>query len=670
MRTTTFLTILFCTPLFADILDKPPVKWSFWQPITEAERQLKGPVVDPDAGVEALFWQVWVSDEQITGEVRRVLYHYVRLKVFNEEGKKKIATIDIEYRQDTYITSVGGRTVKADGTILELSKDAVHDRDIVRAGKIKLKARSFAMPGVEAGSIVEYRWKEIRDWRSMRYLRANFQREYPIQQVTYFVKPLPREYSVSMRLRAFNCQVPPLKKENDDFESLTIQKLPAFQEEPLMPAEENVRSWALVYYTNEAANQDPDKYWVKEGKRVYKELKEAARAGGDIKEAARKAVAGAANSDEKTVRLIRYMRANVRNLYDNGVSMADRAKVISQMPKGRLRTAGEIVKSGLGTSDEMNRVFAALAQEVDLDARPALTASRDDVLFDKRLTDTYFLSNVNMAVRDGDHWKFYDVSAPLLQAGKLTWQAEAMTSLITDPKQPEFITVPATQAEDSLTSRTATLLLDASGALDGNIEETWTGHSAYDRRDRFAEDSDAQQQDRIKEEVLRTYPQAEVTAIQVENVKNPEQPMRVRYHLHLPAYAQRTGKRLLFQPFFFERGVPPRFTAAERKYDIHFHYGWREQDRVTVKLPPGFQLEKAETPAPLDFGPLGSYKLTLSTRGDELIALRDVVFGRDGRLVFAKSAYSVLKQAFDEMHGRDNQILSLRQTAAPAGTGQ
>jgi len=125
-----------------------------WAPVTDAELKMTSPVVDKDAGVEALFWRVYVVDQRLGEELERTLYHYVRLKVFNQEGKDRVSTINIRYLGGTVITSVTGRTVKPDGSILDLGKDAVHETVIQKLGGLKWKAVSFAMPGVEAGSIV------------------------------------------------------------------------------------------------------------------------------------------------------------------------------------------------------------------------------------------------------------------------------------------------------------------------------------------------------------------------------------------------------------------------------------------------------------------------------------------------------------------------------------
>src|SRR4030081_3392731 len=107
-----FLFIVFCCPVFAQTLNINTA----WLPITDAEMSMKKPLVDKNAGVEAIFWQVHVVDEVVSSELRRALYHYVRLKVFSEEGKTKAALIDIPFSGKTAIMYVAGRTIKADGS--------------------------------------------------------------------------------------------------------------------------------------------------------------------------------------------------------------------------------------------------------------------------------------------------------------------------------------------------------------------------------------------------------------------------------------------------------------------------------------------------------------------------------------------------------------------------
>ena len=97
---------------------------------------MPAPAVEKDAGVEALFWTVHVQDELFGQDLRRVLYHYVRLKVFDEKGKEKAATIDIEFEPKTAIMAVAARTIKADGSILGRRLGAIAVRQAEISGRI------------------------------------------------------------------------------------------------------------------------------------------------------------------------------------------------------------------------------------------------------------------------------------------------------------------------------------------------------------------------------------------------------------------------------------------------------------------------------------------------------------------------------------------------------
>ena len=71
-------------------------------------------------------------------------------------------------------------------------------------------------------------------------------------------------------------------------------------------------------------------------------------------------MASAKSEDEKIAAIILAVRAHVRNLFDKGVTEAERQAYVKSLPKERLRTAAEIYKGGIGTANEMNVVFAAM----------------------------------------------------------------------------------------------------------------------------------------------------------------------------------------------------------------------------------------------------------------------------------------------------------------------
>jgi hypothetical protein len=81
-------------------------------------------------------------------------------------------------------------------------------------------------------------------------------------------------------------------------------------------------------------------------------------------------------------------------------------------------------------------------------------------------------------------------------------------------------------------------------------------------------------------------------------------------------------------------------------------------------MPEGFTLDNAENPGPLNFGKPGGYTLEMATRQDgAVICRRELVFGREGLLLYPQKTYAQLKQIFDTIHARDGVTISLKQDA-------
>jgi hypothetical protein len=332
------------------------------------------------------------------------------------------------------------------------------------------------------------------------------------------------------------------------------------------------------------------------------------------------------------------------------------------MPKNRFRTSAEIFKSGIGSADELNVLFAAMASQAGLEARPALLPSRSDVAFDPRMTDDYFLRSIDMAVRIGETWKLYDIGARLLPPGMLTWQEEGVEALLSDPKKPEFIQTPISPPEASLSQRSARMKLSADGELEGDVDEAYSGNEGLDRRIALEGESESKQQELAKEEITRVFSNAEVSQLRIENADDPELPLTVHYHVRIPGYATRTARRIVLQPFYFQRGSTPLFSAGERQYRIVLPHAWKEADDVTIEFPAGFELDKADNPGGIGLGNAGAYVLKMGTQDNNLVCYRELTFGRKGALTFDRSNYPAIKSAFDIIHQHDNHAITLKQT--------
>src|SRR5262249_5676907 len=158
-----------------------------------------------------------------------------------------------------------------DGTVIELNKDAIFDRTVVRVSGLKVKARSFALPGLEPGVVVEYGWKERHEEQLADYIELQLQREYPVKIVRCHLKPLQSPYfPYAMRTLTFNLPSwdGDYVQEPRGFYGVSFSNISAYREEPYMPPEHEVRGSMLVYYSKDD-KLSPDKYWSHWGRLIY-----------------------------------------------------------------------------------------------------------------------------------------------------------------------------------------------------------------------------------------------------------------------------------------------------------------------------------------------------------------------------------------------------------------
>src|SRR6266576_5090308 len=123
MKALSRMFLLLCLLCVVPVFPSAAFAGDDWLPVNPAELALKAPVVEKDADAEALFWEVRLSDDAQNGIPRTVLRHYIRIKVFTERGRESQSKIDIPFLGNWNIQDIAARTIKPDGSIVELKKE-------------------------------------------------------------------------------------------------------------------------------------------------------------------------------------------------------------------------------------------------------------------------------------------------------------------------------------------------------------------------------------------------------------------------------------------------------------------------------------------------------------------------------------------------------------------
>jgi len=613
---------------------------------------LKAPTVEKDAAAEVILWEVFVD----LSSKRTTLSNYICIKVFAELGKESQSKIELPYLNKTKIEDISARTIKANGTIVDLNPASIIEQTIIKTKGIKLKAKSFAMPALETGDLIEYRWREVRE--AGPFVRLPFQRNIPVQTVKYTLKTPSLLYS-RLRVRTFNWQNAPLVQEKENLYSLTMTNLPAFHEEPDMPPEDHARTWVLVYFL-------PVMYGVSINKYFYDEFNSSTKLNDELRKTAASVIGDATSSEQKLQRLFEFCRSKIKNVdtIASAATEAERAKLEED------KTAADTLKHGAGTGQNINLLFAALAIAAGFDARLAKVCDRSDIFFEPRTADPflrlYFMRSSNIAVNVDNKWRFFDPSSTYVPYGMLRWQEEAQNALLINDLVTEFESTPLTPAEKTLQKRTAKLRLNNDGTIEGDVRVEYSGHLAVEMKLYSEDDSPSERERLLREQIKARMSTAELSDIKIENVTDPIKPYVYSFHVRVPAYAERTGRRLFFQPAFFQKGLSPRFPASERKHLVYFHYPWSEEDEIAIELPAGFELDNAESIGLIPLGTAGKYQVDIGITKDKrtLVYKRKFIFGLNGSIFFPVDTYGQLKRTFDATHKFDNHTITLKQSAS------
>ncbi|HEX4231062.1 MAG TPA: DUF3857 domain-containing protein [Bryobacteraceae bacterium] len=620
--------------------------------------------VEKNADAEVLEWDIRVTDTLLDREYEHhSVAQYLRIKIFTDKGKDERGTVKIEYQNKESVGDVSGRTIRPDGSVIEMSGDAIFDKVVAKAGGLKVKERSFALPAVVPGAIIEYRWTSSHDESLARYLPLPLQLNIPVDRVTYHLKPVqdPVIFPYRMHSLPFNCKMSEFKAEPNGYYTTTAENIPAFKPEPQMPPEDFLRQWILIYY--EEDDRTADNYWTSVGRKFYQDYKKQMRVNGEVKQIAETATAGAKTDDEKLDKLLIYCRQNLKDINGEEITTEERNKL-----KANLTTA-DTLRTGKGTAEDIQLAFAALATAAGFDARPAYLPDRSEFFFNKLIQTFYFMRTHDIAVQVNDNWKFYDVANRNLPPGVLRWQEQAVDALIADPKKPAFEQTPLTSAADSRSAHIGTMTLSADGTMEGDVRVILYGNRAIAWRERFGPAADAEREENLKENLKHRFGDFELSAVSFHAGDDVAKPIGYRYHIKVNNYAQRTGKRLFLTPGFFEAGAGARFPESERQYPIYFEYPWSETESVDIQLPAGYELDHADAPRSINFAPAGSYKILMSiSKGNVLHYQRDFAFGENGMILVDAGKYSILKHIFDAVHEGDQHMLTLKAKATAGGT--
>ena len=569
---------------------------------------------------------VYLYREETTDNRNHYTSVYVRIKVLTELGKEW-ATVEVPYDSGHSAQPIiEGRTIHSDGTVIPLAGKA-SDLLVFKEGANHLKAAVFNMPGVEVGSILEYRMtiphtggmvlgasdaeegtiaselaSEVPEWQIQKRIFIHKEHFYfnPFSsldadpngnQVTYFVDGERASYLL------YTPHLPAGAKVSVDPKgdyTLDVQDVPPVSHEQYAMPQASLQYRVRFYYTpyNSAAL-----YWESEQKRWAKSLDQYAGQTAVIKSAAAEFTAALPTPEAKARKLYDVVQSLENTDFTRAKSGAERQQLHL---KSAPRNAQDVLNEKSGSGNDLAALYLALARAAGLEVYAMQVANRSWRVFDPNYLTINQLDSLVVILRIDGKDTYLDPGEKLCPFGQLAWQHALAGGLAENSKEPAY--TPANLTKDAITAHAANLVVSPSGAVTGTVQILMNGPQALYWRQLNITNDAGEVNKQFNESLHSLLPPGlagEVEKFQGLDTSQGYLSTIIKVEGQL---GSATGKRILLPAFPFSQGARPLFAAEEkREAAIDLHFAEQVIDDVIYHLPPGFSVESVPPPAQLQW---------------------------------------------------------------------
>jgi len=613
-----------------------------WLPINPADLSAKD---SPDRpGAHAIYLYRQDDRDDISGHDDI----YERIKIFTDEGKK-YGDIELPYFSDVYaISNVRARTIRPDGSAIEWTGKPL-DKTIVKLHGFKEQAKTFTLPDVQAGCIIEYKYRMSVNSNYLYDNTWNVQKELFTRQAKFTFHP-----SSFYDLLWLSFGIPsasPVVRGKDGIIRLEIQNVPALTKEEYMPPEETVTSRVDFFYTQHGTT-DPDKFWKQVGQGWFEgSEKYIGRRKAMVEEVSRTVATN--DSPETKLRKLYARVQTIRNTSFDREKTEQESKRENQKENANVE---DVLKHGVGNGAEIDLLFCALARAAGMDASIVRVSTRNIHFFTKTILETRQLNDIVVSVKVGEKDFYLDPGNAHAPYGLLPWSETFVEGLKLDKEGGQFVITAKTTSSDAVTRRVAKLVMGDDGMASGKLTVTFLGQEALSRRLNADDNDEAERKQSLVDEV-KGWLSAGAT---VELTNSPEwkgsdTPLVAEFEIKMRPVGTQTGRRLLISQAIFANPVATQFDHVARTYPVYFDYPYSAEDDVTLQLP--LALRVANVPAAQDRqNGMGFYQISTENQGASLRLTRKM--GVSG-ILYPVEAYGAIRNFFNQVKAGDEQQVIL-----------
>lgn len=554
-----------------------------------------------------------VSADKIKTVVREAF------KILRPQGRER-GTVAVSQYPTKKVTGLHGWCIPAQGKDYEVKdKEAVEVSPKGAELIDDLKLKLLRIPAADPGNIVGYEY-EVEEHPLVLQDIWGFQHEVPVRESRYSLQlPSGWEYKASWLNYA---EIKPAQTGNS-LSQWVVNDVKALREEVDMPPVAGLEGQMIVSFIppgGPALNGFSN--WQQMGDWYQNLIGSRLDASPEIKQKAAALTASAPAQVDKVRALARFVQHDIRYV-------AIELGVGGWQP----HPAADVFTHRYGDCKDKATLMRSMLHEIGLDSyhvvintergsvTPATPAHHgfNHAIIAMKVPETMTDPSLVATIQHPKLGKllFFDPTDEWTPIGQISGNLQANYGLLVTPNGGELVELPKLPSAMNSIDRRGKLALDATGRLQGDVEETRVGDRAWAERGALLTVSrDAQKIKPIESLLAGSLANFQLTSASVVNLQETDRPFGFKYAFVSENYAQHAGNLLLLRPRVLGRKSSGILETKEpRQFPIEFDGPALDTDKFEITIPPGYEVEELPPPVDVDFS-FASYHSKTESKGN------------------------------------------------------
>jgi hypothetical protein len=634
-----------------------PCRAQGFPPLSPEDLKMTSEPKAPGAPAIILFREV---DRDDSGQGTIHENNYYRIKILSEEGRQ-YSNIEVPFIKNVDdVTHIQARTIKPDGSIA-LFDDKVFEKSLVKARGLKVLAKTFTLPAVEPGCVIEYSYTlDLKHAYASHWILSE---QLFTRTARFSLKPYKNNGFFPLPLHKSWQNLPPGIRPNgapDGSVSMEVSDIPAFQTEDFMPPPNELKSRVDFSYEFGRLENDPELFWKQVGRVRDGQLESFLGKHKKIDEAVAQIISP---NDPPEVKL-RKIYTRVQQIRNTSFELHKTTQEEKREKEKIDENVEDVWKRGYGNHVQLDWLFLALARAAGFEAYGCWAASRAEYFFSPKTLQSGHLNEPVVLIKLNGHDLYFNPGAAFAPFGMLNWSETGTAVLRLDKDGGTWLKTTLPKSSESRVEHVAKLRLTDTGNLEGKLKVTYTGLEAMYHRQAVRTSDDVSRKKFLEDRVKNQVPVAsEVTLTSKPEWSDPEAPLVAEFDLNIPDWASNAGKRTVIPAGLFTAFEKHLFEHADRVHPIYVEYPYEKEDDITIELPQGWQVSSVPSPQTRD-GHIVAYSLKVDKNGATLHITRKLTWDF---LLLDTKYYPALHDFFQTVRTGDDQQIVLQ--SSPASTG-